>query len=75
MEIIEVKSQDEVNEFINLPIRLYKHEPHWIRPIDKDIEDVFHADTNKFFRHGECTRWILKDTSGNNNWSGCRFHK
>lgn len=64
MNIIEVTSAIEVTEFLNLPVRLYKNEPHWIRPIDKDVEDVFHAETNKFFRHGECTRWVMKDDSG-----------
>lgn len=64
MTVNEVKTAQDVREFLDLPIRLYKNETHWIRPIDKDIEDVFHADTNKFFRHGECNRWILKDDNG-----------
>ena len=64
MKIQEVKSPQEIAEFTQLPVRLYENEPHWIRPIDNDVEEVFHATTNKFFRHGECTRWILKDDSG-----------
>ena len=64
MKIIEVQSPKDVTEFLQLPVRLYKNEPHWIRPIDKDVEDVFHAETNKFFRHGECTRWIIQDSEG-----------
>lgn len=64
MNIIEVKSKKDIREFLELPLRLYKHEAHWIRPIDKDVEDVFHPETNKFFRHGECTRWILQNENG-----------
>src|SRR5690606_4104502 len=42
-----------------LPVRLYKNDENWIRPLDKDIEKVFDPAKNKYFQHGECTRWIL----------------
>lgn len=64
MEIVEVNSPKLVKEFIQLPVRLYEHEPNWIRPLDKDIENTFNPKKNKFFRHGECNRWILKNTEG-----------
>lgn len=59
MKIEEVKSAHQVREFLMLPGRLYKGQPHWIRPLDKDIESVFDPERNKTFRHGECTRWLL----------------
>lgn len=51
---------DLKRDFLHLPIKLYKNNPYWIRPLDKDIEDVFDPKANKYFRHGECTRWVLK---------------
>lgn len=59
MEIIEVKTKKQAKAFLELPIHLYKNESNWIRPLDKDIEGVFDPKFNKFFRNGECTRWIL----------------
>jgi hypothetical protein len=59
MNLIEVTSPSHIREFIMLPVRLYKNEPTWIRPLDKDIESVFDHEKNKTFRHGECIRWIL----------------
>jgi hypothetical protein len=59
MKIQEVTTPAHINQFISLPIRLYKNEPNWIRPLDKDIESVFDQDKNKTFRHGECVRWLL----------------
>jgi hypothetical protein len=59
MKIVEVRSPQQIHEFLMLPVRLYKNEPHWIRPLDKDIESVFDPEKNKAFRHGECVRWIL----------------
>jgi hypothetical protein len=64
MKITEVTTPKHVREFLLLPVRLYKHEPNWIRPLDKDIENVFDKDKNKTFRHGACTRWILSDDRG-----------
>jgi hypothetical protein len=59
MKLIEVTTKQHIQEFLNFPVRLYKNEPHWIRPLDKDIESVFDKEKNKTFRHGECIRWIL----------------
>lgn len=61
MELIEVQSKADIKEFINLPVRLYRHEPNWIRPLDKDIEAVFDPEKNKTFKGGECIRWIAKE--------------
>jgi len=36
----------------------------WIRPLDTDIEDVFHPETNKLFRQGDCIRWVLFGNEG-----------
>jgi hypothetical protein len=59
MKMQEVTTSVEVKEFLNFPVRLYKNETCWIRPLDSDIESVFDKDKNKTFRQGECIRWIL----------------
>ncbi len=50
--------------FLELPASINKGNPNWIRPLDKDIEEVFDPARNKFFKKGECTRWLLKDDKG-----------
>lgn len=64
MELIEVREKQHKGEFIQLPVRLYKNHPTWIRPLNKDIEAFFDPNINKAFNHGECTRWILQDEGG-----------
>lgn len=59
MKCIEVTTAKQAKEFLTLPVKLYKNEPAWIRPLDKDVESVFDSEKNKAFRHGECIRWIL----------------
>ena len=60
MKIAEVKSDADVKEFIQLPVRLYQGETNWIRPLDKDVESVFDPASNKTFKSGKCIRWILQ---------------
>lgn len=64
MRIEEITTSSQAREFVLLPVKLYKNEPKWIRPLDKDVEIVFDKDKNKAFRNGECTRWILRNDAG-----------
>ncbi len=60
----EVKTEADKRAFLQLPLEIYKNDPNWIRPLDKDVEDVFDPTKNKFFKKGECTRWLLKNGNG-----------
>ncbi len=64
MQLIEVTSPGLEKEFINVNVLINKDDPNYIRPLDKDIFEVFDKEKNKAFRHGEATRWILKTESG-----------
>jgi len=63
MELIVVTAQN-VMDFIKVPLLIYKDDPNFIRPLDKDVKDVFDPKKNKAFRWGECIRWILINTQG-----------
>lgn len=65
MQITEVKDSKTEQQFINVPVQLFKKDPKWIRPLDKDIIEVFDKQKNKAFRFGEAIRWVLTDDSGN----------
>ncbi|MBP6426971.1 MAG: hypothetical protein KA430_05265, partial [Bacteroidia bacterium] len=64
MKVTEVQSENDAREFLLLPVNIYSDDPNWIRPLDKDIEVVFDRKKNKFFRHGNCTRFLLKNDQG-----------
>lgn len=61
MQIREVVSPADAKLFLELPLKIYADDVNWIRPLNKDIEDVFNREKNKFFKHGECTRFLLFD--------------
>ncbi len=64
MQLIEVTTPQLAKDFIQVHVVLNKNNPAWIRPLDKDINEVFNPDKNKAFRFGEATRWILKNNEG-----------
>lgn len=64
MQLTEVTTTRLAKEFIRVNAEINKNDPHYIRPLDKDINDVFDPKKNKTFRFGEAVRWILKDNDG-----------
>ncbi|HAL95780.1 MAG: hypothetical protein EB025_00065 [Chitinophagaceae bacterium] len=64
MQIVEVKDRKGQRDFLRVNVELFKGEPNYIRPLDKDVEEVFDPQKNKAFRFGEAIRWVLKDEQG-----------
>jgi len=64
MQLTEVTTTRLAKEFIRVNAEINKNDPNYIRPLDKDINDVFDPKKNKTFRFGEAVRWILKDNDG-----------
>ena len=64
MQLIGVKDKKTAKDFILANVEINKSNPNYIRPLDKDIDEVFDTDKNKAFRFGEAIRWILKDGNG-----------
>ena len=65
MQLILVNDTSTALQFIKVAVQLYKNDINWIRPLDKDINEVFDKKKNKAYRFGEAVRWILKDEKGN----------
>ncbi len=64
MQLIPVTDLVTAREFLQVAVVLYKNDPTWIHPLDKDINEVFDPQKNKAFRFGEAIRWVLKDDEG-----------
>ena len=62
--LIEVNNKSEIKQWLDFPARLYKKDPHYVRPLDEDVENVFDRKKNKLFRHGDAVRFLLKDEKG-----------
>src|SRR3979409_2202756 len=64
MNIVEVNDKKSSKEFLSLPRKLYKNDPNFISPLDKDIAAVFDPALNNFHSHGIIKRWIARDDTG-----------
>ena len=62
--VIEVKEPAEKRQFLEFPVSLYRDDPSYIRPLDRDVEDVFDPRKNKMFRNGEAARFIALNSGG-----------
>ncbi len=64
MEIKIVNDRKTEKAFINLPRRLYKNDPNYVLPFDKEIKAAFDPQKNVHFQNGGAKRWILLDDKG-----------
>ena len=61
MHIVEVKSDKEKRQFLDVVDKIYKNDDAYIRPLDIMIEEVFDPEVNDFFQHGKAVRFLLMD--------------
>ncbi len=61
MQLVEVTDAITAKQFLLVNIEINQSNPKYIRPLDKDINEVFNRKKNKTFRFGDIIRWILKD--------------
>ncbi len=65
MKLLEVQTAADARLFLDVPLTIYRNDPSWIRPLDKDVAEVFDPEKNKAFRGGsEVIRWVLQDAAG-----------
>ncbi len=64
MQIIAITTPELAREFIRVNVLINQSDPNYIRPLDKDVNQVFDKNINKAFRFGQAMRWILKDEQG-----------
>ena len=60
MHLLPVLDKISAKEFLEVSLTIYKNDPNYVRPLDKDVNDVFDPKKNKAFRFGECSRLDFK---------------
>lgn len=62
--INEVVTAKDEKKWLDFPARLYRLDPHYVRPMDSEIKGIFDSSRNKLFRHGCAVRYLLSDQQG-----------
>ena len=58
LEIREVRGRGDLNEFIRLPWRIYKDDPHWIPPLIIEVKEFLNRRKHPFYLHGEAAQFL-----------------
>lgn len=61
MKLVEVKDKKLAKQFLDVARKLYKNDPNWVCPLDRNINSIFDRTENPFFNHGDAIRWVLVD--------------
>jgi GNAT superfamily N-acetyltransferase len=61
MKLQTVSNRRTNSLFLDAPRFIYKNDPTWVCPLDKDIMGVFDPLRNTYFQHGVVERWVLTD--------------
>jgi hypothetical protein len=61
IKIEPVSDKKGRRDFLRVPKILYRDDPVWVCPLDKEIESVFDPARNVYFTHGEAARWVMYD--------------
>jgi hypothetical protein len=61
--IIVVSDALQIREFNEFPVRLYKNDSNWNRPLDVSVEEIFDKAKNKQLKNGDIIRWLIRDSS------------
>jgi len=62
--IIEVNTPHLEKQFLLINASLNKSNPHYIRPLDNEVNQVFDRSHNKLFKQGDAKRWIAQNEEG-----------
>ncbi len=51
--VVQVKTDKEIQAFVNYPYRLYKNNRYWIPPLKRDVYNLLNKSKNPFWQHAE----------------------
>ena len=63
MNVRRVEDKVTNQMFHDVARKIYKDDPVWVCPFDREIDAIFDPGKNTYFRRGEADRFILLDDS------------
>jgi GNAT superfamily N-acetyltransferase len=62
MQVIPVRSTDQLGAFIRLPWSIYRDDPNWVPPLIRDVRSAFDRSKHPFHEHSEVQAFLaLRD--------------
>ena len=63
MQIIQVSTKQELNQFIRFPWNVYRENPNWVPPLISEMKFVL-GNKNPFFHHAEAAYFLARKNDG-----------
>ncbi|WP_144283603.1 GNAT family N-acetyltransferase [Chryseobacterium echinoideorum] len=60
ISIFEVKTQDELNQFVKFPMDLYKNNPFFVPSFINDEKNIWNPDENPALKYSEAKKFLAK---------------
>src|SRR5262245_9787312 len=60
MEIEQVQTRSQWGQFLDLPWRVYRDDPHWVPPLRLAERRLLDPNINPFFGHARLTAWLAR---------------
>ena len=60
LRVTPVGSKASLNEFIDLPYRLYANDPNWVPPLRDEVVGLVTPGKNPWFEHGEAQLFVAR---------------
>ena len=60
IEQVDVDSKSQVDEFIQLPFRIFKNHPQWVPPFIGDIKTMLNPAKHPFYDHSDAEFFVAK---------------
>jgi GNAT superfamily N-acetyltransferase len=64
MKIQQIDNPELERTWLQLPKRVYAHDPNYIPHIRQDVASIFDMRKNKLFKDGNAMRWVLLSSQG-----------
>ncbi|MBN1395529.1 MAG: GNAT family N-acetyltransferase [Pirellulales bacterium] len=58
LQIRQVNDRRDLDQFIELPWRVYAADPHWVPPLLLEVKEFLDPRKHPFYKHGEATQFI-----------------
>jgi len=61
IKVFPVSTRKELKQFIMLPFKLYKNDPHWVAPLISEQINFFNPQKNPYYEHSEVQLFLAEN--------------
>ncbi|NQT16741.1 MAG: N-acetyltransferase [Planctomycetes bacterium] len=58
LEIREVASRRDLDQFVRAPWSIYANDPNWVPPLERDVKQFLDRKRHPFYRHGAAAQFL-----------------